>query len=84
MKLKGVDKTSVKLHTYLELGACDDRMINLINFGLSRETAKEIQESVPKGIEIKSIYDLVTLLGKGLLSNVHPVTQKEVRSLLSL
>ncbi|WLV40868.1 DEAD/DEAH box helicase [Morganella morganii] len=84
MKLKGVDKTSVKLHTYLELGACDDRMINLINFGLSRETAKEIQESVPKGIEIKSIYDLVTLLDKGLLSNVHPVTQKEVRSLLSL
>ncbi|HDY8065386.1 RNA helicase [Vibrio vulnificus] len=83
MKLKGIDKASVKLHTYLELGACDDRMINLINFGLSREAAKEIQESIPKSIEVKSIYDLLTLLERGLLSNTHPVTQKEVKFLLS-
>ncbi|KPH89768.1 RNA helicase [Pseudoalteromonas undina] len=83
MKLKGVDKTSVKLHTYLELGACDDRMINLINLGLSRESAKEIQESIPISIEIKSIYDLLVLLERGLLSNTHPVTLKEVRFLLS-
>ncbi|EOC1774768.1 DEAD/DEAH box helicase [Vibrio fluvialis] len=83
MKLNSIDKTSVKLHTYLELGACEDRMINLINFGLSREAAKEIQESVPKSIEIKSIYDLVTLLDTDYLSKLHPVTQKEVRFLLS-
>ncbi|PKF78226.1 RNA helicase [Vibrio sp. vnigr-6D03] len=83
MKLKGVDKVSVKLHTYLELGACDDVMINLINFGISRESAKEIQESIPKGIEIKSIYDLVALVERGLLSNTHPVTQKEIKFLLS-
>ncbi|MEZ8826153.1 DEAD/DEAH box helicase [Vibrio amylolyticus] len=83
MKLNGVEKTSVKLHTYLELGACDDRMINLMNFGLSREAAKEIQDSVPKTIELKSIYDLVAVLDRGLLSNTHPVTQKEVKSLLS-
>lgn len=83
MKLKSVEKTSVKLHIYLELGACDDRMISLINFGLSREAAKEIQESLPKGIEIKSIYDLVALLDRGLLSKTHPVTQKEVKFLLS-
>ncbi|HHF3271066.1 TPA: DEAD/DEAH box helicase [Vibrio diabolicus] len=83
MKLKGIETASVKLHTYLELGACDDRMISLINFGLSREAAKEIHESVPKGIEIKSIYDLVALLDRDSLSGVHPVTQKEVKSLLS-
>ncbi|KZM44108.1 RNA helicase [Marinomonas sp. SBI22] len=83
MKLKGIDKVSVKLHTYLELGACEDRMINLINFGLSREAAKEIQESIPRGIEVKSIYDLLSLLERGLLSNTHPVTQKEVKFLLS-
>lgn len=83
MKLKGIEKTSVKLQTYLELGACDDRMICLINFGLSRESAKEIEESLPPNIEIKSLYDLVTLLKKGFLSNTHPVTQREVKSLLS-
>lgn len=83
MKLKGIEKTSVKIHTYLELGACDDRMINLINLGLSREAAKEIQESIPKGVEIKSSYDLVALLNRGFLSNVHPVTLKEVKFLLS-
>ncbi|TQQ74739.1 DEAD/DEAH box helicase [Vibrio cholerae] len=83
MKLRGVEKTSVKLHTYLELGACEDRMISLINFGLSREAAKEIHESVPKDIDINSIYDLVALLDRGLLSNTHPVTQKEAKFLLS-
>ncbi|PMO43283.1 RNA helicase [Vibrio splendidus] len=83
MQLKGIDKTSVKLHTYLELGACDDRMITLINFGLSREAAKEIQESIPKNIEIKSIYDLAKLIDYDLLSKTHAVTQKEVRFLLS-
>lgn len=83
MKLKNIEKTSVKLHTYLELGACDDLMISLISFGLSREAAKEVRESIPKDIEIKSIYDLVALLNKGLLSNTHPVTQKEVKFLLS-
>lgn len=83
LKLKGIDKPSVKLHAYLELGACEERMISLINFGLSRETAKEIEDSTPKDIEIKNIYDLVILIDRGLLSNLHPITQKEVRLLLS-
>lgn len=83
METKGIDKVSVKLHTYLEIGACDNRMINLINLGLSREAAKEIQDSVSKDIDIKSIYDLINLLNEGVLSKTHPVTQKEVKFLLS-
>lgn len=83
LKLKGFDKPSVKLHAYLELGACEERMINLINFGLSREAAKEIEDSISKNIEIKKINDLVVLLDRGLLSNLHPITQKEIRFLLS-
>ena len=83
LKLKGIEKSSVKLHTFLEVGACDERMISLINFGLSREAAKDIHDALPEVVELKSINDLISWFNLGVLSNTHPVTQKEVKFLFS-
>ncbi|MCX0340171.1 DEAD/DEAH box helicase [Acinetobacter radioresistens] len=79
LQLKGINKTSVKIHTYLEIGACDDRMMSLINMGLSREAAKEIDEELPNEIVINNIYDLVRLIDSGNLDRIHNITKKEVK-----
>ncbi len=81
MRLKSIQKASVKIHMYLEIGACDERMINLINFGLSRESAKEIDEKISHSREIRSISELALLLSAGELNNLHPITRKEIRTL---
>lgn len=83
MRLKSIQKISVKIHMYLEIGACDERMINLINFGLSRETAKEIDEKISNKIEIRSIHELSMLLQSGILDNLHAITKKEIISIIS-
>ncbi|MCL6694838.1 DEAD/DEAH box helicase [Acinetobacter baumannii] len=79
MQLKDINKTSVKIHTYLEIGACDDRMINLINLGLSREAAKEIDEKLPNNITVSDIYELISLLENGDLETIHSITKKEIK-----
>lgn len=83
MTVKGINKVSVKIHTYLEIGACDDRMISLINMGLSRESAKEIDDKIDSILNIDSISDLASLLIMKKLDNVHPITKKEIISLIS-
>lgn len=79
MQLKDISKTSVKIHTYLEIGACDDRMINLINLGLSREAAKEIDDKLENNVTVSDIYELVRLLENGDLENIHSITKKEIK-----
>ncbi|TDW65034.1 RAD3-like DEAD/DEAH box helicase [Novosphingobium sp. PhB55] len=80
---KGIDRASVKLHSYLEIGACDERMISLINIGLSRESAREIHGALNEGVEIGSSRDVMRLLNSGALDDIHPVTKKELLRLLS-
>lgn len=79
MQLKDINKTTVKIHTYLEIGACDDRMINLINLGLSREAAKEIDDKLENNVIVSDIYELVRLLENGDLENIHSITKKEIK-----
>ncbi len=79
---KGIEISNVKLHSYLEVGACDDRMIALINLGLSREAAKEIDESLPSGTIIYSAKDLIRL-SSDYLSGIHNVTKREIDNLFS-
>lgn len=79
MQLKDINKTTVKIHTYLEIGACDDRMINLINLGLSREAAKEIDDKLENNVLVSDIYELVRLLENGDLENIHSITKKEIK-----
>ncbi len=81
MSQKGIDKTSVKLHTYLEIGACDENMVNLINMGLSREAANEIEELLGNISRIETIYQLLEMLGSKPLNRLHPVTKREIRML---
>ncbi|EJG0031136.1 RNA helicase, partial [Vibrio parahaemolyticus] len=81
MNQKGIDKTSVKLHTYLEIGACDENMVNLINMGLSREAANEIEELLGNTSRIETIYQLLEMLDSKPLNSLHPVTKREIRML---
>lgn len=80
---KGVDLSSVKLHSFIEVGASDDRIISLINFGLSREAAIEIHQVLPRGIELHSTNTLLELYHTNRLSTIHPITKKELLKLLA-
>ncbi|MGL6311290.1 DEAD/DEAH box helicase [Aeromonas veronii] len=80
---KGIELSSVKLHSFIEVGACDDRIISLINFGLSREAAIEIDDVLPKGLELHSANSLLELYHAGRLSTIHPITKKELLKLLA-
>ncbi|OEE41441.1 DEAD/DEAH box helicase [Vibrio anguillarum] len=81
MRQKSIDKISVKLHNYLEIGACDEKMVSLINIGLSREAAKEVESYLPLGAVDVSIYQLVAMLDSNQLDMLHPITKKEIRTL---
>ena len=78
---KGIDLTNIKLHSFIEIGACDERMINLINTGLSREAAKELHDALPNSENISSSKDVLRLLNTDSLSDIHPITKKEISHL---
>ncbi|OKL45449.1 DEAD/DEAH box helicase [Pseudovibrio exalbescens] len=80
---RGIDELNFRLHTLIEIGACDERMINLINLGLSRDAAKEIDVLLPSTWELVSSSDLARFLKDGALEDLHPITEKEVRRLLN-
>lgn len=75
---KGLDLNSLPIHSFMEIGACDERMVMLINAGLSREAAKEVDNNLPKSIEISSVKDLMSLYDQGGLEELHGVTKKEL------
>lgn len=80
--VKGIDLPSTKIHSFIEVGCCGDRVINLVNFGLSRETSLEIDRILPKEIEIKSVGVLRKLHNENKLDKLHVVTKKEINNLL--
>ncbi|XBS69175.1 hypothetical protein ABK905_22345 [Acerihabitans sp. KWT182] len=80
---KGLQNQSVKLHYFIEVGCCDERMINLINMGLTRETAKEIEDKLHGDHNPISFADLLRLYNEGKLDTLHPVTKKELLYLLN-
>lgn len=77
-----LDIINVKLHSYIEIGACDDRLINLINIGLSREAALDIEDSLSDEDTINGHNDLMALYNAGRISGIHPVTEKELVGLI--
>lgn len=79
---KKLDLQSIKLHSFIEIGGCDDRLVNLINIGLSRETALEIDDMLPKSIELNSVNDLRELHRNNYLETLHTITKKEITNLL--
>lgn len=81
LALNNIEITNAKLHSYIEIGASDDRMILLINMGLSREAAKEIDENLPTDKVLESFSELLDLLEKGVLDRLHPITRKELQSM---
>lgn len=83
MTEKGLELFCVKLHSYIEIGACDERMVNLINIGLSRESAKEIDDNLASNIEVKSTRDLLKLYHSNNLDSIHAINKKELSELLT-
>jgi len=81
ISLKQLDITSIKLHSFIEIGASDDRMIELINIGLSREAAKEVNEKLAYNIDVDSLHRLLELLRSDVLVGLHPITRKEILSM---
>jgi hypothetical protein len=79
---RGLELSKVKIHSYIEVGACDDRVISLINLGLSREAAIEIDGLLAQAIEITSHSDLIGLMDSDALSEIHNITRKELSGLL--
>ncbi|HBV0799728.1 TPA: hypothetical protein MDM57_005765, partial [Klebsiella pneumoniae] len=67
----------------LEIGASDERMMDLLNLGLSREASKEIDEKVPSGVPIKNLADLIRLLDSESISRIHVVIKKEIEHLVN-
>jgi late competence protein required for DNA uptake (superfamily II DNA/RNA helicase) len=77
-----INLQSAKIHSFIEVGGCDVRMINLVNFGFSRETALEIDRVLPKNIDIESVDILKKLHDDKMLDNLHVVTKREIKRLL--
>ncbi len=80
---KNEDINSVALHGFVEVGACEQRLVNMIDFGLTREAAVDIHEHLAAEVEIESVSDLLLLERDGALVSAHTVTLKELRSLFS-
>lgn len=83
VRMKRSNVQSVKLHYFLEIGASDERMMDLLNLGLSREASKEIDEKVPSGVPIKNLADLIRLLDSESISRIHVVIKKEIEHLVN-
>lgn len=81
--LKGIEVPSVKLHYFLEIGASEERMMSLLNLGLSREAAKELHDKLPRGVSITSISDLENVLENFSQNSLHAIMIKEIRHLIS-
>ena len=79
---RGEDVESIKLHAFIEVGGCDERLVQLINFGLSREAAIEINSLLRQNVAIESFENLHSLYEKGALKELHPITMKEIDRLL--
>lgn len=77
------DLQSIKIHSFIEVGGCDDRFINLVNFGFSRETSLEVDRIVPKHVPIETLGDLEKLLIQNKLDRLHVVNLREINNLLS-
>lgn len=73
-----MDMQSVKIYSFIEVGGCEERIINLVNLGFSRETALEIDRVLPKGLEIHSITDVKRQHEGGMFDKLHAVTRREI------
>ena len=79
---RGIAIQSVKMHSYIEAGGCDDRFIRLVNFGLSRETALEVHRCLDTNISLDDFESFKSLYESNEINNLHPITMKEIERFL--
>ena len=77
-----MDLKSVKIHSFIEVGGCEDRIVSLVNFGLSRETSLEIDRVLLEEIDTNSVGVLRKLYDEKKFDELHVVTKKEIKNLL--
>lgn len=75
---KKLDISTTKLHAFIEVGSCDESVINLINLGLTRDTALEINRVLNNQTQIESIAKLKKLYDRNEFNELHPVTKREI------
>ncbi|MGE4317734.1 MAG: DEAD/DEAH box helicase [Deferribacterales bacterium] len=80
---KKLDLQTVKLHSYIEVGGCKERFIDLVRLGLSREASIEINNNLSSDITIKSSFELKKAFDEQQLEILHPVIKKEINNLLN-
>jgi hypothetical protein len=80
---RNLDIQSVKIYSYIEVGGREDRIVDLVNLGLSRETALEINRLLPAQIEVKSIRHLHDLQERNSFQALHTITKREIVTLLA-
>jgi hypothetical protein len=78
---KKLDLSTTKLHAFIEVGSCDESVINLINLGLTRDTALEIDRVLNNRTQISTISQLKNLYRKNEFNELHPVTKREITQL---
>ncbi|WP_299938540.1 DEAD/DEAH box helicase [uncultured Pelagimonas sp.] len=80
---KDLKFSNTKLHSFIEVGGCDERLISLINTGLSREAAIELHETLPRSVSVATLGDLLSILRSDGLGEIHPITKKEISHLFN-
>jgi superfamily II DNA/RNA helicase len=80
---KEMDISSVKLHYYFEIGSSDERVIKLINFGLSREAAIAVHAHLSNDTDVSSLENLRSNVVSANLAGLHPVILKELTALIN-
>ncbi len=78
-----LDLQTVKLHSYIEVGGCKERFIDLVRLGLSREASIEINKNLPSDVTLKSSFELKKAFDEKRLESLHPVIKKEINNLLN-
>lgn len=79
---ENVELKSMKIYSFIEVGGCDERMINLTNIGLSRETSIEIHKTLSERINIDTREDLKKVFDDGRLNHLHVIAKREITDLL--
>jgi hypothetical protein len=83
--LSGSNKNlqSTKIYSFIEVGSCDDRVIKLVNLGLSRETALEVNRILPVVVSVDSLGELRAHFNSEVFNELHVVTKREISNLLT-
>ena len=83
-EINGVKKELVPIHLFLEMGACNQTMISLMGIGISRPTAKELEDKIAnKEMNEEGVYQWLKHNKNNLVPfGISGVALKEVQKII--